>query len=490
MFATDWASSLPKRVIKFAFKRSLGRLLKGDVDLEQMDVQLSTGRLELRDVLLNVDHINESFLVWVFARKNVLQRVCVTIPCMRTAPVTSSQPPSQSTTPWRLTAGVVCRLGAVVPFTSLTTTPCEVTLEDVVIHVQLLSPNQLKQQHSDTNAPQPAVGTSPPSSSPSHPAEDEEQERDAVLGGSSIADGVRLIAGGIETLLHQLRVRVRNLSVHIVAPPEHHGDPQVRLLVSLAAFDFCSRDQLPSEQVEGNAAQGGCGGDVPSSSSGGDGVPSKSLLLDKHCSFEGLLLELAVQPDEEEDGGGVRRDAAVGVDAPRDHEDAKSDDGRESQLSSSVVLGDDDVHDDASSSPSSSPSSNTADHEQQQSHPSPSPSPPHSNTPHFGVLLCNNEGAGCSAAVHVRLESSDGLQSGNVHVHVDVEPMQVQLHSAHVGYVCMLVQRASAGGNGGGSTGPKGVRATRYCFGFIFNFLLCAGVFCVIIQGTYKTPTS
>lgn len=63
MFATDWASSLPKRVIKFAFKRSLGRLLKGDVDLEQMDVQLSTGKLQLRDVLLNVDHINQSFLV-------------------------------------------------------------------------------------------------------------------------------------------------------------------------------------------------------------------------------------------------------------------------------------------------------------------------------------------------------------------------------------------------------------------------------------------
>lgn len=63
MFSSDWASALPKRVVKFVFKRSLGRLLKGDVDLDQMDVQLSTGKLELRDVLLNIEHINTALLV-------------------------------------------------------------------------------------------------------------------------------------------------------------------------------------------------------------------------------------------------------------------------------------------------------------------------------------------------------------------------------------------------------------------------------------------
>lgn len=55
----DWAL---KRVLKFVLKRSLGRYLTNEVDLSQLDVQLGSGTLELRDVLLNCEHINQQLV--------------------------------------------------------------------------------------------------------------------------------------------------------------------------------------------------------------------------------------------------------------------------------------------------------------------------------------------------------------------------------------------------------------------------------------------
>jgi autophagy-related protein 2 len=56
MFTADWAL---RRVLKFVLKRSVGRYLQNDLDLEQLDVQLGTGAIELRNALLNCDSINE-----------------------------------------------------------------------------------------------------------------------------------------------------------------------------------------------------------------------------------------------------------------------------------------------------------------------------------------------------------------------------------------------------------------------------------------------
>jgi autophagy-related protein 2 len=57
--ATDWAL---KRVLKFALKRNLGRFLQTELDLEQLDVQLGTGTLELRSVLLDCEQLNKQLV--------------------------------------------------------------------------------------------------------------------------------------------------------------------------------------------------------------------------------------------------------------------------------------------------------------------------------------------------------------------------------------------------------------------------------------------
>lgn len=47
-----------KRVCKFVLKKKLGQFLLGDIDIEQLDIQLSQGTIQLHDLALNVDFLN------------------------------------------------------------------------------------------------------------------------------------------------------------------------------------------------------------------------------------------------------------------------------------------------------------------------------------------------------------------------------------------------------------------------------------------------
>nr|GLL47319.1 autophagy-related protein 2 isoform X1 [Ipomoea trifida] len=50
-----------KRVCKFVLKKKLGKFILGDIDLNQLDVQLSAGTIQLSDLALNVDYLNQKF---------------------------------------------------------------------------------------------------------------------------------------------------------------------------------------------------------------------------------------------------------------------------------------------------------------------------------------------------------------------------------------------------------------------------------------------
>ncbi|KAK8616353.1 hypothetical protein V6N13_017906 [Hibiscus sabdariffa] len=47
-----------KRVFKFLLKKKLGQFILGDIDLDQLDVQLTEGSIQLSDLALNVDYLN------------------------------------------------------------------------------------------------------------------------------------------------------------------------------------------------------------------------------------------------------------------------------------------------------------------------------------------------------------------------------------------------------------------------------------------------
>ncbi|KAL8264601.1 hypothetical protein R6Q59_022731 [Mikania micrantha] len=50
-----------KKICKFLLKKKLGQLILGDIDLDQLDVQLTNGTIQLSDLALNVDFINQKF---------------------------------------------------------------------------------------------------------------------------------------------------------------------------------------------------------------------------------------------------------------------------------------------------------------------------------------------------------------------------------------------------------------------------------------------
>lgn len=50
-----------KRVCKFFLKKKLGQFLLGEIDIDQLDVQLSEGTIQLNDLALNVDFLNDKF---------------------------------------------------------------------------------------------------------------------------------------------------------------------------------------------------------------------------------------------------------------------------------------------------------------------------------------------------------------------------------------------------------------------------------------------
>lgn len=78
-----------KRICKFLLKKKLGDLILGDIDLDQLDVQLGQGTIQLSDLALNVDYLNQkvrqlffcfSFLIWL--PRLYIHLFCIVIICL------------------------------------------------------------------------------------------------------------------------------------------------------------------------------------------------------------------------------------------------------------------------------------------------------------------------------------------------------------------------------------------------------------------------
>ena len=78
--------TLLKRVCKSLLKKRLGDLILGDLDLDQFDIQVGRGTLQLNDLALNAEFINRKVLFFFFRalprllsrfRRLVLPPMCI-----------------------------------------------------------------------------------------------------------------------------------------------------------------------------------------------------------------------------------------------------------------------------------------------------------------------------------------------------------------------------------------------------------------------------
>ncbi|KAJ7546728.1 hypothetical protein O6H91_08G051700 [Diphasiastrum complanatum] len=174
---SQWAT---KRVCKFFLKRLLGRILIGDLDLDNLDVQLASGTIQLKDLSLNTNYINDqlgdsSFIV----KEGSIGSVTVKIP-------------------WKV----------------MVAEPCEVELDELELVVT---------PHDAIDAGEAgALDTDSAVDIGHRELEhfDEEADKSGSVGAGGFSylgvdDGVRMIARMVERVLLDLRVKVRNLVILI-----------------------------------------------------------------------------------------------------------------------------------------------------------------------------------------------------------------------------------------------------------------------------------
>ncbi|XP_010909747.1 autophagy-related protein 2 isoform X2 [Elaeis guineensis] len=74
-------STAIKRVCKFLLKKKLGEFILGDIDLDQLDVQLRTGTIHLSDLALNVDFLNQKLAgAAVLVKEGSIKSLSIKIP--------------------------------------------------------------------------------------------------------------------------------------------------------------------------------------------------------------------------------------------------------------------------------------------------------------------------------------------------------------------------------------------------------------------------
>ncbi|XP_078159359.1 autophagy 2 [Carex rostrata] len=81
-FSWDFSgTTLIKRLCKSLLKKKLGDLLLGDIDLDQLDVQLTKGTLHLSDLAINADFINEKLVgSTVMLKEGSMKSLSIKIP--------------------------------------------------------------------------------------------------------------------------------------------------------------------------------------------------------------------------------------------------------------------------------------------------------------------------------------------------------------------------------------------------------------------------
>eukprot|EP00191_Tetraselmis_sp_GSL018_P024413 CAMPEP_0177623850 /NCGR_PEP_ID=MMETSP0419_2-20121207/29141_1 /TAXON_ID=582737 /ORGANISM="Tetraselmis sp., Strain GSL018" /LENGTH=1756 /DNA_ID=CAMNT_0019124467 /DNA_START=418 /DNA_END=5689 /DNA_ORIENTATION=+ len=181
MFGADWAV---KRFLKFLLKRNIGRLLKNEVDVRKLEVQLGSGLVQMSDVLLNCEFLNENLEL-----------------------------PG-----WELTRGYLGSLRATVPYAALATESCCLEADECLLVVRPAAEGG------------PAV---PPRRGP--PAAGAPAVDVAELAAEALSTGAQLLAGSIEHILQLLEVRVTNLKVRVELGRQA-GAPALVLSVGAARY--------------------------------------------------------------------------------------------------------------------------------------------------------------------------------------------------------------------------------------------------------------
>ncbi|GAQ87036.1 autophagy protein 2 [Klebsormidium nitens] len=253
--ASSWAM---KRVYKFLLKRLLGKLLVNEIDLEQLEVQLGAGTLELRDLLLDTNYLNAQ----------LGEAAAVTI-----------------------STGYIGTIKATVPWKGLASQSIEIDIDELEITVapRVPSPPFPDEQCDPQSSSNPEGFW--PSEEPGSPDTGDYSRLQAYAG---VDDGVRVVARLVESILLGLRVRVMRLVIRV----EHKttgtdGSADSGGCTFVVRVPFAEyKDETPVASSSASGGWGFLGGSLAGGLGWGADAPPKEPTVMKTVSFKGVEVAL------------------------------------------------------------------------------------------------------------------------------------------------------------------------------------------------------
>ncbi|KAI7756012.1 hypothetical protein M8C21_011166, partial [Ambrosia artemisiifolia] len=181
-----------KKICKFLLKKKLGQLIIGDIDLDQLDVQLTHGTIQLSDLALNVDFINQKLgeSAILVVKEGSIGALTVKLPWMNRN--------------------------------------CEIELEELEV---VLAPGETRSSQivneASTSGQDGDIYTGQEFMTPGH----ESVNSTMVTSTVDIHEGVKTIAKMVKWLLTSFHVKIRKLIVALDLPDDPEGKGCSRTLV-------------------------------------------------------------------------------------------------------------------------------------------------------------------------------------------------------------------------------------------------------------------
>ena len=263
-----WREWVLRRLYRALLRPALGRVLKGGLDLEQLDVALEAGGLELRDLSLDEAYLSERL----------------------------------AGSGWEVARGSVSWVRVSVPLRALGSEACHISAGGLVLAVRPAGPATAKSAAAQSLAPSPGAGRG------DGEATGEDPPPSAVLSSvDAIAQGLQHILERLQVDLEDVSVLVEGLGGECVSGAgaedgggyggRDTGESQPRLRLRLERLQF--RPAAEEHKGEDGGGEGGPGprredGQGGAAASEGEGVLRKLVL------FEGLHADIE---DATEPGG-------------------------------------------------------------------------------------------------------------------------------------------------------------------------------------------
>ncbi|GLE08317.1 hypothetical protein PINS_up019382 [Pythium insidiosum] len=257
-----------KRLYKFVLKRLIGRFLADDeIDLDQLDVHLRSGRLELCDLMLSAEMLNAE--------------VC-----------------EPHGLPFRVKKGYLGSVRVTISYTNIMSESCLVEIDDIEI---VLEPVDVSDAHASTDRGSSSRSTvADTARASSLPTADASQSRasnkDAHIDEIS-QEGLDFVASWIEQVTSKIKVTLSNICLRVETGD---SDPakNVALLLKLEWAQFT--DESASEVASVYGRVGGDTNSMGSSQSMYQSMASSSLfgVSQKGVKFRGISMELSLPGDD------------------------------------------------------------------------------------------------------------------------------------------------------------------------------------------------